>query len=620
MAKQTVNGGKRLKPMLPTLSYDIPMGPEWLYEVKYDGFRAILIWEQNGIQLISRNNKDLSKQFPEIIQFLQDQEADLKKYIPFTLDAELVLLDNPYRSNFNLLQTRGRLRSVTKIREEGKKNPARLLVFDLLKWNGKDVTNKSYQIRKERLFTLFKTIKFPTKPTMLTPALVQLVPSNANFKQLWEQVVLHDGEGIVAKQMDSKWVEVRSQDWVKYKNWKYVTCFITAYHKRSGYFHVAVYKNGQVYPIGQFLFGLKPDEKEVLRDTIKRNKEQEDNQYMYIAPAICVELKYLSIMKGQLREAHFHAFKFDLSAQECTYAQFVTQQMSLPSSIQMTSPNKPLWEDNVILKSDYIHYLQTMSSYMLPYLSQRALTVIRYPHGINGEAFFQKNCPDYAPDFIQRATIDGIDYIVCNDLKTLLWLGNQLAIEFHIPFSTIQTDLPSEIVLDLDPPSQKEFPLAVQAALMLKEIFEQLGLVSFVKTSGKKGLQIYLPLPDKRYTYEDTRLFTTFIANYLVSKQPKWFTMERLKKNRSNRLYVDYVQHAEGKTIIAPYSPRGTKHATVSTPLFWEEINEKLSPTDFTITNVHQRVLEKGCPFADFFSVKEEQNFEPVQSFLKKQM
>lgn len=155
---------------------------------------------------------------------------------------------------------------------------------------------------------------------------------------------------------------------------------------------------------------------------------------------------------------------------------------------------------------------------------------------------------------------------------------------------------------------------------MLKGIIKQLRLISFGKPSRKKGLQIYLPLPENRFTYEYTRLFTIFIANYLISKRLDIFTTERLRKNRQHRLYIDYIQQAEGKTIIAPYSLRGTEQATVVTPLFLEELNENLSPENFTITNMHQRLQEKGCPFASFFTVKKEQKFELVLSFLKEQM
>ncbi|KIL45476.1 hypothetical protein KP78_30200 [Jeotgalibacillus soli] len=202
------------------------------------------------------------------------------------------------------------------------------------------------------------------------------------------------------------------------------------------------------------------------------------------------------------------------------------------------------------------------------------------------EHFFQKHCPDYAPAFIYTEQIDDINYIVCNDLESLLWLGNQLALEFHIPFQTRKNNFPTEIVFDLDPPSVKEFTLAVEAALRMKAIFDQFHLQSFVKTSGGKGLQVYIPLPDDTFSYEDIRIFIEFVCHFICEQEPHWFTTERLKKNRNNKLYLDYVQHGEGKTIIAPYSPRGNEQGLIATPLKWDEVGDSIIPDLFTMQTV----------------------------------
>lgn len=287
-------------------------------------------------------------------------------------------------------------------------------------------------------------------------------------------------------------------------------------------------------------------------------------------------------------------------------------------TIQLTNITKLLWEKKGIRKIDYLNYLTIVSPFMIPYLKDRLLTTIRFPDGIHKEKFYQKNCPDYAPDFIKTKYEDETDFILCQNQATLLWLGNQSAIEFHIPFSTVHTEKPTEIVFDLDPPSRKDFLLAVEAALLLKEAFDNLHLQSFVKTSGNKGLQIYLPLPDHVFSYEDTRVFTAFMAQYLIEKEPKWFTTERLKSKRGNRLYVDYVQHAEGKTIIAPYSLRGNEEALVATPLQWGEVNRDLHPEMFPIETIDVRLKEKGCPFKDvFFEAKKNQPFQVVLDHLR---
>ncbi|KZE63473.1 hypothetical protein AWM68_15790 [Fictibacillus phosphorivorans] len=285
--------------------------------------------------------------------------------------------------------------------------------------------------------------------------------------------------------------------------------------------------------------------------------------------------------------------------------------------VTLTSPDKPLWPELHIVKVEYINYLTQLAPYMLPFLRDRALTVIRYPHGVGDERFYQKNCPDYAPPFVNTVKEDDINYIVCNNLPTLLWLGNQLAFEFHIPYRTSSTSYPSEIVMDLDPPSRNEFQLSVEAAIMIKEICDKLNLSTFIKTSGNKGMQIYIPLPDGKVTFDESRLFTEFLAHYLIQQEPKWFTIERLKKNRGNRCYVDYIQHAEGKTIIAPYSVRGNEDALVATPLHWHEVNQSLRPEMFPLNVINDRVKDVGDPFKDFFKAKSNQPILPVIKALK---
>lgn len=285
--------------------------------------------------------------------------------------------------------------------------------------------------------------------------------------------------------------------------------------------------------------------------------------------------------------------------------------------ITITSPEKMLWPDKGIKKLDYLHYLVQLSNFSLPFLQHKVLTVIRFPHGMTSkEAFFQKNRPTYTPDFIPSHEQDGIDYIVCNDLATYLWLGNQLAIEFHIPFQQINSDDPVEIVLDLDPPSREYFALAVEAALMIKEVLDQLNIIGFVKTSGNKGLQIHIPLLKQSFSYDETRLFMTFLAQYLMEREPNWFTTERMKKNRGNRLYLDIVQHSKGKTIIAPYSLRGNVEALVSTPLWWDEVNDSLAPDQFPIERVIERIQDRGCPFRDYFKTENE-SFHQIIEWLQ---
>lgn len=608
----------KMKPMLPTLSFDCPRHGQWRYEIKYDGYRAILEWNHDDIHLWSRNGKDLLPQFPEIRHFLLTNAGLFSGAFPLMLDGELVILANPYKANFQKLQKRGRMSSREKIRHEAKTWPCRYLVFDVLVLKGEDMTTYPYTERKVKLENFFNNAKWPLFPSPGNEHLCQYVPAFRSLEDAIQTARDYDSEGIVAKELQSLWeAGKRTESWLKIKNWKTVSCFITAMDEQNNYFFVGVWKGDAIFPLGQFLFNLDPQTKTALITTIRQNYDRREGTKLFVKPGICLDLYYLEWADG-LREPHFKELRFDLQPEDCTYEQFLFDEASFPREVPITHPDKLLWETNGITKLDYIRYLRKVSPLMLPFLEKRALTVIRAPHGIFGEFFYQKHKPDSSPDFIESCLIDDIDYIVCNDLKTLVWLGNQLAIEFHIPFHTIETSFVSEIVFDLDPPDRSKFHLAVQAAALLKNILDEFSLYSFVKLSGNKGLQVYVPLPENQFTWDDTRMFTSFIADFLVQYDPDSFTIERLKKNRGERLYVDFIQHAAGKTIIAPYSMRKNKSGLIAAPLYWEELTDGLVPDYFTLPTVLERIQQMEDPFAHFFACKEKQPFHEALQRLKK--
>lgn len=603
--------------MLPTLSFEVPKGEDWVYETKYDGFRAFLIINKDEFRFISRNGNSLIKQFPEAIAFYEQNKERLQPYIPLILDGELTILENPFKSNFFAMQKRGRLRSESKIAEAMIENPATFMAFDLLQLSGNDVTNQALIKRKEMLKHFFEKLNLPLEPDESNQTFWQYVPYSNHFDSLWKMIKQFDGEGIIAKKLASKWEDgKRTTNWIKYKNWKKVRCFITKYDKTNGYFHVGVYKENEIFPIGLFKNGLSQEEHNVLVRIMEGNATEANPQTIMMDPALCVELFYLQYYEDTLREPFFSKFLFDEKPENCTFDKMFEIQPTV--EIEITHPDKPLWKKNQITKQDYINYLKQIYPYMSPFLANRPLTVIRYPHGIFGDPFFQKNCPDHAPEYVETYQHEGIEYIVCNNYETFLWLGNQLAIEFHIPFHTINKMNPTEIVIDLDPPGKTEFSWAIEAAGYIKEeIVDKFGLKSFLKVSGNRGLQVYFPVSGNTITWEDAHHFTEFVAKFLIAKNEKLFTMERLKKNRGHRLYVDYVQHAAGKTIIAPFSVRGNANAGVAAPLFWEEISEITAPDSISIFSMVERLKSKGNPFADFFHVDNDEALKQIIQFLK---
>lgn len=610
-----------MKPMRLTDANKVPQGKEWIYETKYDGFRCLLIWDGETPTLKSRNNKELTHLFPEIIQFCTTIYKRIQPYLPLTLDGELVYLRNDFQSEFPIVQTRGRMRSETNIAEHAKQFPCHYICFDLLSVKNEDLTNMPLTDRKKELLKLFTAAGISTAVQYKSKTRLQAIESFTDNELLWHKMIVHNGEGMIAKKKASTWVEdTRSKQWVKVKNWRYVHVMLTKYDKKNGFFTGAVYKEDALKEVVTFLHGLDADEVQTLQNLFLSNGQQTSRNIWQLPPSICVQIACIGFDGKHLREPRFHKFDLEMNAHKCDWNQMLRQLLPIPKSIAITHPDKPVWPEMDIQKESYLYYLQNVASLMLPFLRNRHLTVIRFPHGVPGEMFYQKNAPDYTPDFISTSRVDDINYILCNDIEALLWLGNQLALEFHIPFQTIETKKPTEIVFDLDPPSVEEFSLAVEAAIRMKLIFDKFELESFVKTSGGKGLQVYIPLPFNRYTYEDTRLFTKFVCDFLCEQEPNWFTTERLKKNRNNKLYLDYVQHQEGKTIIAPYSPRGNERGLVATPLLWNEVNSSLKPDQFPIPAVLERIKRQSDPFGDFFDAGEKQNFESVYRQLKEML
>lgn len=386
------------------------------------------------------------------------------------------------------------------------------------------------------------------------------------------------------------------------KNKHYIgNFFILGLNTISEEFIVGIVRKNEIVQLGSFSKGLSRNEKEILKKTILDNQNQVKGKTILIEPGICVELVFQSIKNDQLVNPTFQTFQFERKWNECTWDSLIIHNSPITDEIKFTNPDKILWKKTNLSKESFISYLAQISSFMLPFLENRLLTTIRFPNGVDGESFFQKNCPDYAPSFIKTIKIEDIKYIICNDLSTLLWLGNQSAIEFHVPFEKINCNDPLEIVFDLDPPNKDAFPLAIKAAIELRQIFESFKIKSYPKVSGSKGLQIHIPLNNISLSYDDTRIFTSFIANYLIEKYPDDFTIERFKKNRGNRLYIDYVQHAKGKTIVCPYSARGKELPTVAAPLYWDEVNHNLKIETYDIPYMVKRVEERLFPMVDYF-------------------
>lgn len=262
------------------------------------------------------------------------------------------------------------------------------------------------------------------------------------------------------------------------------------------------------------------------------------------------------------------------------------------NEITISNPGKLLWPEAHITKMLYLEKLAELSPYLMTYCRNRLLTTIRYPNGIGGKFFYQKNAPEPLPPFVRTSLHEGIEYVVLDNLSTLIWLGNLACIEFHPSLHYVGESLPCEWIIDLDP-SLDEEPRIMEAACLVGDILATLGLDSIPKTSGATGVQIIVPI-EYGITFDALRTIGHFVARYTVEKYPKLFTIERLKKDRGDKIYFDYLQHYGGKTLAAPYTPRARAAASVSTPLTWEEVRQNPRPGDFNLHNIGDRLKQTG--------------------------
>ncbi|WP_148629525.1 non-homologous end-joining DNA ligase [Bacillus sp. E214] len=393
-------------------------------------------------------------------------------------------------------------------------------------------------------------------------------------------------------------------------------CFLTKYDSENKVCTVAVLHEEKIIEVAEVKEAFTDEEREAILGILHQTGKAQQNQIYKVPPGICIQVAYKAVTNYKLNSPVYISLAVTENWTACTWTKLVLSQYE---QVAITNPGKIIWTEQSVTKEMYLEYLLTVADFMLPFLKDRHLTVKRYPEGVDSQGFYQKATPDYAPDFVKTDMNHDINYTVCNNIETLLWLGNQAAIEFHIPFNDIKKQNPAEIVFDLDPPELGDLRLAVKAALEMKQILDQFQLTAFVKLSGRKGIQIHLPLKGATISYAETRIFTEFIALYLINRFPDNFTIERMKKNRANRLYIDYIQHDKDKTIICPYSPRETAVPSVAAPLFWDEVKSGLQTEHYSMKTVKDRLVKGMNPFENYFTVDQSNQMKKIIDFIKKE-
>jgi len=588
----------------------------WLFEVKLDGYRLRASRKKSEARLLSRNAKDYTAIFPEI--------ARAVKALPFDdllLDGELVVLDDAGRPSFQLLQNRARTSRIPEVRRESVEHAATYYVFDLLAAQGFDARPLPLEKRK----TLLQQILPPAGPLKYS----EHFPTRG--EELYEQVVRMGLEGVVAKKADSPYREGRSPSWLKIRADRtddfVVAGFTRPKGSRAGFgaLQVAGYENGKLVYAGRVGSGFTAKELEEIAQALDREQRPKppfaatgvvDKDTVWVTPTRVVEVRYKEWTGDQLlRHPVFLRFRDDKKPDECVIErrgaskgvdddgdagpapQTPTRHSPRPTPHEVVFSNleKIFWPAEGYTKGDLVEYYRAISPWLLPWLKNRPVVLTRYPDGIEGKSFFQKDAPAFTPEWLRTVRMWSeqakreIDYFVCDDLASLLYLANLASIPLHIWASTVDTlEQPDWCVLDLDP---KGAPMAdvVAVARACKKLCDDLGLPAGVKASGSTGLHVLVPL-GRQCTYEQSRTLGGLLARVIVAELPEIATVTRQVGKRGGRVYLDYVQNGHGRLLVSPYSVRPLPGAPVSVPLKWSDVTPKLDIRAFTIKNAPARM------------------------------
>jgi bifunctional non-homologous end joining protein LigD len=657
---------------------------EWIYEIKWDGYRAIAEVNKGKVKLYSRHGNSFLSTYREVVEAL----SELK--INAVLDGEIVVLNEEGKPDFQKLQQF----------EQNRDFPIKYYVFDLLELSGKKLYSTPLIERKALLADLIKN----------NPVINYSDHVEEHGEDFFELIKERNMEGIMAKKRSSGYHPgKRSADWLKIKHHKSEEAIIAGFTEPRGgrqYFGALIlgsYVNNKFTYIGHTGSGfdasllkdlyakLKPiiTDKSPFTDKVKTNMP-----VTWVEPKYVCEVKYSEwTSDGKLRHPIFLRLRDDKAPDELNIESLKDGIMASSSTagndnitpqdngmdelpkktpkkatkikassakkadaakakspkkgpakaeevdteehakdtgsshvitnekvkiykfgkVELTTTNrtKIYFPDEDITKGDVIDYYDEMADVILPYLKDRPESLFRTPNGINQKGFFHKDAGDEAPSWVKHIELysdsvkKDIDYILCNDKATLLYLANLGCIEINPWHSRVESlDNPDYMIIDIDPSDNNTFEQVIEAALVVKQILDKAGAVSICKTSGASGLHVYVPL-GARYTYDEAKDFANIVCMMANAEIPECTTLERsLSKRSKDKIYMDYLQNRKGQTIACVYSMRPKKGATVSTPLDWKEVKKGLTPKAFTFKTLPERLKKTGDLFAPMLDPK----------------
>ncbi|HEX4997089.1 MAG TPA: DNA ligase D [Terriglobia bacterium] len=627
---------KDVRPMLATLGEKPFDNDDWLFELKLDGVRALVVKNGDKLDLWTRNQKSMTRRFPTLADALLALPANSA-----ILDGEIVALDEEGHSHFGRIQPRLHLSRQRDIAEADQNIPVHFYAFDLLYLNGHDLTSFPVVERKAVLRAII-----PDNSGWVR-YLDHVEGRGADF---FKAVARRNLEGIVAKQKSSVYREGRSRYWIKIKTHNVDRFVVGGFtppegsRKGFGALLLGLYdREGRLVYVGRAGGGF---DDRMLAETTRRLRPlaikrspfvdvpAEIRKASWVRPELVCSVRFGEWTSDRkLRTPIFQGFVDDVDPRECAL------ETALPAKLgragdeddpppaappektrtKLTNLTKIFWPEDGYTKGDLIAYYDRIAPAILPHLLDRPLVFKRYPNGIHGEYFYQKDAHEYTPDWVRTVTLwspdveRNIRYFVGSDREQLLYIANMGAITQNPWSSRLQfLDRPDFIIFDLDP-VEAPYPVVQEVALEVKAALDELEMRAYPKTSGASGIHVYLPILENRFTYDDVRVFAEAVASIVVARRRDIATIERVvRKRKKGVIYVDYLQNVRGKTVASVYSPRAEIGAPVSTPLTWEEIRRPLDPKDYNIRTVFQRLDRMGEMFRPVLTDRQD-----ISPFLK---
>jgi bifunctional non-homologous end joining protein LigD len=609
----------------------------WAYEVKWDGVRAIAYSQPGELRLESRNLKDITDTYPEL--FAMNAALGSHRAV---LDGEIVAFDGDGRPSFEALAQRMHTASRAKARKLAKGTPVTYVIFDLLWLDGHSLMRAPYSERRSQLAALALSGGSWQTPEHIVGEGKALLAATA------EQGL----EGVVAKRLDSLYQPgARTREWVKVKRVARQELVVGGWMPGKGRrgdsigaLLGGVYEqDGQLRYVGRVGSGFNDSELQRLSGLLVplvrpaspfTAGEQPRAGARFCEPQLVIEVEFANwTARGNLRAATYKGLREDKPAdqvvrEDIAAAEQVVHEDTIAAKpaggqatqttvegreLKLSNVEKVLYPQTGFTKGDLIAYYAQIAPVLLGHLAGRPLTVTRWPDGVQAKSFFQKQAPAHRPEWVRTATVASerkpIDYTLADDEPTLVWLANLAAIELHVPLARAGAlERPTALVFDLDPGAPAGIVECCHVGLQLQGMFEHLGLQSYAKTSGSKGLQVYVPLNSADATYKRTKPFAKAVAELLESTEPDMVISRMTKARRTGKVLIDWSQNDAKKTTVCVYSLRATERPTVSTPVEWDEVRATRdsgvpASLAFEAAQVLERVAERGDLFAPVLSL-----------------